>query len=82
MTLEAMQRSNAMFKTTILADHMAQLSQINCAMCNLESYCDADAMEGNPVYNLSFCRIFCLTKINNHSLAVSDCMTKGTKNTK
>ena len=58
-----MQRSNAMFKTTILADHMAQLSQINCAMCNLESYCDADAMEGNPVYNLSFCRIFCLTKI-------------------
>ena len=35
MTLEAMQRSNAMFKTTILADHMAQLSQINCATWNL-----------------------------------------------
>ena len=35
MTLEAVQRSNAMFKTTILADHMAQLSQINCATWNL-----------------------------------------------
>ena len=30
-----MQRSNAMFKTTILAEHTAQLSQINCATWNL-----------------------------------------------